>query len=119
MNETKHTPGPWTVHDSYGLCVSVDNHLVAELDWNPRDGGPLPPYAENRANARLIAAAPDLLAACKAMLTNRITAANFCIARHPDQRFAASTPEYAADCRCEAELADMIEAAIAKAEAKP
>jgi hypothetical protein len=50
-----HTPGPWTIVDGVVTCP---------------DGLPLytgmRPKEEDEANALLIAAAPDLLAACKA-----------------------------------------------------
>ncbi len=53
----KHTPGPWTVHKSnnghgYNIWANNDDHTLAlaVLDIT---------------NARLIAAAPDLLVACK------------------------------------------------------
>jgi hypothetical protein len=62
----KHTPGPWVVHFSRAQVDAFDGE----------DGQPLPvckllwpikkrSEAETRANANLIAAAPDLLAACK------------------------------------------------------
>ena len=67
----KHTPGPWlsrTVPTSAGLC-----HVVSAADWRGAfiygDGirvgvdEALPKAQELAANARLIAAAPELLAA--------------------------------------------------------
>ena len=66
---TKHTPGPWlfrTAPTSAGLC-----HIVSAADWKGAfiygDGirkgvdDALPKAQELAANARLIAAAPDLL----------------------------------------------------------
>lgn len=58
---TKHTPGPWV--------VSLSPNLVGAID----DGGERETVAETvgpnkEANAHLIAAAPDLLEACKMML---------------------------------------------------
>ena len=68
---TKHTPGPWllrTTQTSAGLC-----HIVSAADWRGAfiygDGirkgvdDALPKAQELAANARLIAAAPDLLEA--------------------------------------------------------
>lgn len=56
----KHTPGPWSVYrnnvkEKYGAChdnifIKKGNDIICEL------------FSENDANARLIAAAPDLLA---------------------------------------------------------
>lgn len=63
---SEHTPGPWTVVVS-GLAVwSISkppgqNGVIALCDSVAR------PYAENKANARLIAAAPELLAALEAL----------------------------------------------------
>ncbi len=69
----KHTPGPWllrTAPTSAGLC-----HIVSAADWRGAfiygDGirkgvdDALPKAQELAANARLIAAAPDLLEACE------------------------------------------------------
>ena len=57
-----HTPGPWTV-ESDGSTVSMGGQCVIV--------GPAPdgaPREQERANARLIAAAPDLLRACRKAL---------------------------------------------------
>ena len=52
MSETKHTPGLWI---AYGTWVSTsDGPLIADCDTD--------------ANADLIAAAPDLLAACEGLV---------------------------------------------------
>ena len=58
---TQHTPGPWFANDSLQLFAETGQH-IASLDSSTEgfEGGTL--YA----NARLIAAAPDLLAALKA-----------------------------------------------------
>lgn len=93
MSETKHTPGPWVVTDATPqamrrcelgengwepvgrqenqfLCVLRDSNRFQEPDM-PAYGAvcALPVRSERaRADARLIAAAPDLLEACKAAL---------------------------------------------------
>lgn len=56
MNNTKHTPGPWTIagHDDADTMEIWDKHGAFAS-------------CETR-NARLIAAAPDLLAACQLAL---------------------------------------------------
>ena len=89
MNETKHTPGPWRAtppalrHEKHGQSV-----VYAEAD-----GKDVAVIYDGRANARLIAAAPELLAACKA------------IAALMDGQGRANMPEVAGQAR----------AAIAKA----
>jgi len=53
----KHTPGPWQIgpnfDDTFILVVSSDGFVARTVAGN------------DEANARLIAASPDLLAACK------------------------------------------------------
>jgi hypothetical protein len=71
MTEAKHTPGPWSVgpthHESEGkswLFYSHQTHILAPnglTDLAIVEAG----EEEGQANARLIAAAPDLLAACQ------------------------------------------------------
>lgn len=60
---TKHTPGPWAVDDDGDVCISDLERLIAAVDRRNvtlrKD--------EAAANAALIAAAPDLLAACEAL----------------------------------------------------
>ena len=69
MNTNKHTPGPWNIeHDKIEgirpICQLY--HPCGDIvDWptdNPDDGD-----REAEANAALIAAAPDLLAALEAL----------------------------------------------------
>ena len=73
MNETpKHTPGPWhrtgsnyvarTGNDGTGVVCKTSNTVDA-LRFCAGPGS-----LEDAANAALIAAAPDLLAACEAAL---------------------------------------------------
>ena len=52
---TKHTPGPW--HDKDGIIRTADNAMLALVYSNG--------VGSVTANARLIAAAPDLLAALR------------------------------------------------------
>lgn len=69
---TKHTPGPWKWDESWGAIMTDHNNpsrLISPV-WtgcNPRGMGP-EAEAEDAANARLIAASPDLLEALKALL---------------------------------------------------
>lgn len=62
----QHTPGPWTIYKTVNVMGGSDGRrLVANAgghqDNRVADNG----NGENEANARLIAAAPDLLAALK------------------------------------------------------
>lgn len=63
MSETKHTPGPWTLEPNgpgYNLkSPNFASHFCILLGMNGKPDG------EHEANARLIAAAPDLLKACQ------------------------------------------------------
>lgn len=70
MSEAKHTPGPWTDEDNMhnGIDIKVsqgaDGGTLATV-WNAQDA--TEPGPEELANARLIAAAPDLLAALQSI----------------------------------------------------
>ena len=65
--KTEHTPGPWAVFDRNPdeiirddvMTWSVPHRRICNVFGSTRDGG------VNAANARLIAAAPELLEACK------------------------------------------------------
>jgi len=96
--ETKHTPGPWhACHDGKCVCGMVwgeEDHIatVTRGDWGDtypaiREGenGHLEPYIAREsyghvsveraeANARLMAAAPDLLAALQLFVANSLRA---------------------------------------------
>lgn len=66
MTQATHTPGPWGCADTsyhahdYRLSRPNGEHLPVNAPYND--------HSEQRANARLIAAAPDLLAALEAVL---------------------------------------------------
>lgn len=71
MSAAKHTPGPWDVNASrngYTSEVAIEGPIreqeTAPVCWI----GANRISSENEANARLIAAAPELLAACRAAL---------------------------------------------------
>ncbi len=55
-----HTPGPWKILVPDGSMIVANGHHIASVAMGGPIDGP-----EDRANARLIAAAPDLLAALK------------------------------------------------------
>jgi hypothetical protein len=58
--ELKHTPGPWSIRQESVWSVGTDHEMTA-LVYGCTD-------EEEEANAHLIAAAPDLLGALKAMV---------------------------------------------------
>lgn len=64
MSETKHTPGPWVVKSARsGFYVESQFDVIVEsLDEYGRYGA-----IDDEANARLIAAAPELLEALKSI----------------------------------------------------
>ena len=55
---TKHTPGPWAIRN--GVQIRSERDQIAKV-WMMRQG-------EGKANARLIAAAPELLEALKTLV---------------------------------------------------
>lgn len=60
MTKAKHTPGPWTSDESATVMDSIGRCMI----FNP---GPTTNNSERIANARLIAAAPDLLGSLQAL----------------------------------------------------
>jgi hypothetical protein len=60
--KTKHTPGPW-ISSSYGFNVLGDNQRVSVCQLDGKQS-----QVVKEANAKLIAAAPDLLNACNEAL---------------------------------------------------
>jgi len=64
---SKHTPGPWKV--KYGINVFGGKRSVANCGGYTSNTSPDNDLAENEANARLIAAAPDMLAMLKTVTT--------------------------------------------------
>lgn len=64
---SKHTPGPWKCRaDNTGVDVSgSDGFMLARIAWFDEAGDPAGDNDPAVANANLIAAAPDMLAALK------------------------------------------------------
>ena len=63
--KTSHTPGPWEVFNSHTgpyVIDSAEQGAICKLEW----------CLEAEANARLIASAPELLAALKRLLSDVI-----------------------------------------------
>ena len=63
-----HTPGPWTVDPKTLAVYAPDRHGHAAAVRVAECGRTLLPAAEIAANAALVAAAPDLLAALQALV---------------------------------------------------
>lgn len=53
---TPHTPGPWSFDPAHGAVLSADGHAVAVLCFHGAES-----MAQEDANGRLLAAAPELL----------------------------------------------------------
>ena len=69
---SKYTKGPWTILNGNGdrICAEKNGMLfvqVATVDIDSLFPMRRPPIEQRKANARLIAAAPDLLEACEAV----------------------------------------------------
>lgn len=56
MNAATHTPGPWRFDDEQAAILNPDSKPVAFLSFHAADS-----LAQENANGRLIAAAPELL----------------------------------------------------------
>lgn len=63
---SKHTPGPWKIVDAWNYYM-VEGQNDEEIIWQD---GPYQTPTINKANACLIAAAPDLLEALEAIVGN-------------------------------------------------
>lgn len=80
MSESKHTPGEWLLvdHTVYALNDQGENRFTALVQggWVHRGSFSSERTSEDEksANARLIASAPDLLEALKAMLAHACVA---------------------------------------------
>lgn len=70
MSETKFTPGPWMVDPRFDRDIqTADAELeIACTNEHVLTGGVKPDAEQQRANARLIAAAPDLYEAAYGLL---------------------------------------------------
>jgi hypothetical protein len=87
----RHTPGPWIVDEDGASIYAKDTHnpdtgdwLICEIEAGCNNSG-LGNGEEDEANAHLVAAAPDLLEACKQaleLLTG--TGQDGTLGHHPD-----------------------------------
>jgi hypothetical protein len=66
MKQSKPTPGPWEVSDTSIVSGDDDNGFCIAVIED--DGDYAAPHDQREANARLIAAAPDLLAALRGLV---------------------------------------------------
>jgi hypothetical protein len=101
----KHTPGPWHISQS-GTYVRKSNGSIGDgpKDFNVAEVN-FPEDPEGRANARLIAAAPELLYALQSVLA--------CFNRHGYARKEWMHPEFANDPR---DIGRLVSDAVAAAE---
>lgn len=63
-----YTPGPWIVKYEFNVVTAADERSVANTGGYSSTTDRMRVYQENIDNARLISAAPELLAACEALL---------------------------------------------------
>ena len=106
MTTYTHTPGPWTVEngpvESEMLAISAAGRTfqnpICLFDYGAGPALKWEPNREQCANARLIAAAPDMLAALKAVELEAVNAGR------------------GGDVTIPSQVWDMISAAIARAE---
>jgi hypothetical protein len=70
MERTKHTPAPWVISatNPYRINTSEEQLLLPVAEAYHHVDGDNPTYDEAKANARLIAAAPELLEALEQMV---------------------------------------------------
>lgn len=70
MSNATHTPGPWRLHDGMIQCQGKWSDATGDhFDWTyPRVLADVSDDWDQAANGSVMAAAPDLLAACEALL---------------------------------------------------
>lgn len=69
MAETTSTPGPWRIEPAVPGEASGTHVFAANPGGSAGDFVTIADFVDNEANARLIAAAPELLAALKTLLS--------------------------------------------------
>lgn len=91
MARAKHSNGPWEVADN-GLTVlgASRTQVVADLSDTNHSANYHPSPKQTQANARLIAAAPELLDA----LQRAVKVARWCYANHNDIQKGDGIPEF-------------------------
>ena len=79
MSTTKHTPGPWSISSACKNAINAErnNKLIGiGTTYHDPDSVYFIGQDEAIANARLIAAAPELLAACEEVIEGMIDGKN-------------------------------------------
>lgn len=66
-----HTPGPWTINERHGGTTVLIGASTVAIAYDPEE--PTQASETAKANARLIAAAPELLAALQLGLLEAVT----------------------------------------------
>jgi len=74
----KHTKGPWEQNPYSQFCIQADGRQIAEVT-RLTDRRNYPLADENSANIKLIAAAPELLAALQAVDTDGCDPLGVCV----------------------------------------
>jgi hypothetical protein len=107
-----HTPGPWEINEGDGMAIAKVSLFAITAPCTAEVGSGLS-KEENLANARLIAAAPDLLVACQRLIS-------FC--SHRDGTLGSFDhwiTTFVEDGSTLTECVTLARAAIAKAEGRP
>lgn len=80
MKMSKHTPGPWKA-TKFGSIEYKDGILGEAYDFNPGFDAMEAEKLPHMANARLMAASPEMLLILKAFVANGLDAPEFLFAR--------------------------------------
>jgi len=102
MSEAKHTPGPWEACD-VGDYGDYDGRCRVILGDDLRIAVVLGDHDESKANARLIAAAPDLLEALGWYRDQMCE--GFCVDLKTQDYYAESMDFHCAGCKARAAIA--------------
>ena len=114
MNDAKHTKGPW-IHSKHGFNVLTADEMHSICAVHAPNPGHTSEkdVQEHLANARLIAAAPDLLEACEASLW----AVNAAECLGEKEGIGKDTTKYPERIKLDT-IVESVRAAIRKAEGK-
>lgn len=113
MSKATHTPGPWHagwLDAQNGWILDDADKYLAQIVTSDEEGK-LAPRKEHKANALLLASAPDLLDALNSII-------DYAECEIRDRRKLISCPEEEADVKEAKSLLDKARAAIARAEGR-